>query len=59
MPAPPAVLCQCDEPVTFDCLGIAEQRVVGRPDPLDDPDAAQNRLPAAFWVKWPSGPISK
>jgi hypothetical protein len=59
MPPSPALLRKGNEPIAFDGLGVAEQRAVGRPDPLDDADTAQNRLPAAFCVKWLSGPISK
>jgi hypothetical protein len=54
-----AVLRQGDEPIAFDGLGVGEQRAVGRPDPLDDADSAQNRLPAALLVSRPSGPISR
>jgi hypothetical protein len=45
-----SILSKGYQPIAFNRLWIAEQGAVGRPDPLDDADSAQNKLPAAFWV---------
>ena len=59
MTALAAFLVQGDQPVAFDCKGVAKQGRIGRSQPFDNPDAAQNRLPAARPVNSPSGPISR
>ena len=48
-----------DQPIALDGCGIGHDVGVGRTGPLDDPDAGQNRDPAALSVRAPKGPISK
>jgi hypothetical protein len=48
-----------DQPVAFAGLRASKQVGVGRAGALDDPDSAQNRLPAARSATAPSGPISR
>jgi len=59
LPALAALLLQRDEPIAFDRQLIGQQRAVGRAEPVDDANTAQNRLPAARLVTSPSGPISR
>jgi hypothetical protein len=59
LPAPARILVQRDQPIALDRAVIGNEVRVGRAGALDDPDAAQNRLPAARSVNAVSGPISK
>lgn len=59
MPAAPALLAQCDQPIGFDGRRVGKQCEISRSQLLDDPDATQKSDPAALFVSSPSGPISK
>ena len=54
-----AVLVERDQPFALAGPIVRQQGGIGRPQSLDDTDAAQNSDSAAFLVSWPSGPISK
>lgn len=59
MPALAAFLPERDQPIAFDRLIVRQQGTVRRPQPVDDADSGQNRLPAALPVNSPSGPINR
>lgn len=57
--APARKLFERYQPITFNGSRISNQVGIGRTGLFDDPDTGQKRLPAAWSVSEPKGPMSR